>query len=174
VAPSLGIELRPIDLRDADQLERAVATFAPAENGGLIVAPSATVSIRRDLIIGLAAWHKLPAVYGARAAVAAGGMAFCGSDERELYKGAAGYVDRILKGGKAGELPVQAPNKLELVINLKTAKALGLNMPPSLQGLRQSRPWHPDAAASEGALTVGNPASRRRASLTLAAPRAWR
>ena len=152
MAPSLGIELRPIDLRDADQLERAVATFARAENGRLVVAPSATVSIGRDPIIGLAAWHKLPAVYGARAAVAAGGMAFCGSDERELYKGAAGYVDRILKGGKAGELPVQAPNKLELVINLKTAKALGLNMPPSLQGLRQSRPWHPDAAASEGAL----------------------
>jgi putative tryptophan/tyrosine transport system substrate-binding protein len=87
VAPSLGIALRPIDVRDADQLERAVATFARAENGRLIVAPSATISIKRDLIIGLAAWHKLPAVYGARAAVAAGGMAFYGSNERELYRG---------------------------------------------------------------------------------------
>ena len=132
VAPSLSVELRPLDVRDAGQLERAVETFARAENGGLIVAPSATASARRDLIIGLAARYRLPAVYALRAAAAAGGMASYGSDERELYKGAAGYVDRILKGEKPGELPVQAPNKLELVINLRTAKALDLDVPASL------------------------------------------
>jgi putative ABC transport system substrate-binding protein len=129
VAPSLSVELRPLDVRDAGQLERAFAAFARAENGGLIVAPCATASTRRDLIIGLAARYRLPAVYALRTAVAAGGMASYGYDEREVYKGAAGYVDRILKGEKPGELPVQAPNKLELVINLKTAKALGLDVP---------------------------------------------
>jgi putative ABC transport system substrate-binding protein len=131
-APSLGVELRPLDVRDVGQLERAVETFARAENGGLIVAPSATASARRDLIIGLAARYRLPAVYALRAAAAAGGMASYASDERELYKGAAGYVDRILKGEKPGELPVQAPNKVELVINLRTAKALDLDVPASL------------------------------------------
>jgi putative ABC transport system substrate-binding protein len=131
-ALSLGVELRPLDVRDADQLERAIATFAHAENGGFIVTPSATLSARRDLIITLAARYKLPAVYAYRFAVAAGGMASYGSDQFDLYRLAAGYVDRILKGEKPGELPVQAPNKLELVINLKTARALGLDVPANL------------------------------------------
>jgi putative ABC transport system substrate-binding protein len=133
VAQSLGVELRPVDTRDAGEIERSIASFASAANGGLIVTPSAAVSAHHDLIIMLAARHKLPAVYGNRFSVIVGGGLVCyGPDIADQFRQAAGYVDRILKGEKPGELPVQAPNKYELVINLKTARALGLDMPPTL------------------------------------------
>ena len=127
VAPSLGVEVSPVNVRDAGEIERAVAAFARSPNGGLIVTASALAAVHRDLIITLAARHKLPAVYSRRFFVAAGGLISYGPDFVDQYRRAAGYVDRILKGEKPADLPVQAPTKYELVINLKTAKALGLD-----------------------------------------------
>ena len=132
VAPSLGVELSPLNVRDAGEIERAVAAFARSPNGGLIVTGARPRQIHRDLIIALAARHKLPAVYSDRFFVAAGGLISYGPDSVDQYRRAAGYVDRILKGEKPADLPVQAPTKYELVINLKTAKALGLEIPPTL------------------------------------------
>ena len=125
-AQSLGVEVSPVSVRDAGEIERAVAAFARAANGGLIVTASGWVSLHRDLIITLAARHKLPAVYPFRYMVTGGGLISFGPDWVDQYRPAAGYVDRILKGEKPADLPVQAPTKYELVINLKTAKALGL------------------------------------------------
>jgi putative ABC transport system substrate-binding protein len=132
VAPSLGVELSPVDARDAPEIERAVTAFARSGNGGLIVTPSPVANHHRDLIVTLASRHGLPAVYGFRQYVAAGGLISYGPDMVEQYRLAAGYVDRILRGEKPADLPVQAPTRYELVINLKTAKALGLDLPPML------------------------------------------
>ena len=132
VAPSLRIEVNPINTRNAGEIERAVAAFARTPNGGLIMTASGLTQTHRDLIITLAARYKLPAVYSNRSFVAAGGLVSYGPDYLDQYRRAAGYVDRILKGEKPSDMPVQAPTKFELVINLKTAKALGLTMPPSL------------------------------------------
>jgi putative tryptophan/tyrosine transport system substrate-binding protein len=129
VAPSLGVELTPVDVRDVEQ---DVAAFARSGSGGLIVTASALTLVRRDLIIALAARHKLPAVYNFRAFVASGGLISYGANIIDQFRGAAGYVDRILKGEKPADLPVQAPTKYELVINLKTAKALGFELPSTL------------------------------------------
>jgi putative ABC transport system substrate-binding protein len=132
-ALSLGVEISPINVRDAGEIGRAIAAFAPSGgNGGLIVASSAQAVTHRELIITLAAWHKLPAVYTRRVVVTDGGLIAYGPDAIDLWQRAAGYVDRILRGEKPADLPVQAPTKYELVINLKTAKALGLTMPQSL------------------------------------------
>ena len=130
--PSLGVELTPIDVRDPDKIERAIAAFALERNGGLIVTASQRALTHRDLIISLATRYRLPNVYPFRYYPAAGGLASYGPDAVDAHKRAAGYVDRILKGAKPADLPVQAPTKYELVINLKTAKALGLIVPPSL------------------------------------------
>ena len=132
VAPSLGVELSPVDVRDAGEIERAVTAFARTSNGGLIVTASTWATRHRDLFITLAARHRLPAVYYGRFLPAAGGLMSYGPDLIDQYRRAAGYVDRILKGEKPADLPVQAPTKYELVINLKTAKALGLEIPPTL------------------------------------------
>jgi putative tryptophan/tyrosine transport system substrate-binding protein len=132
VAPSFGVELRPIDVRDAGEMERALAAFAGSPNGGLVLTGSAWAIVHRDLIIALAARHRLPAVYYERYFAAAGGLISYGSDNVELFRLAAGYVDRILKGEKPADLPVQHPTKYDLVINLKTARALGLDVPPTL------------------------------------------
>jgi putative tryptophan/tyrosine transport system substrate-binding protein len=131
-AQSLGVEVSPVSVRDAGEIERAFAAFARSANAGLIVTGSASSSAHRDLIIALAAKHKLPAVYGSRYLVIDGGLISFGADLMDNYRRAAGYVDRILKGEKPADLPVQAPTKYETVINLKTAKALGLTVPPSL------------------------------------------
>ena len=130
VAPSVGLEVIPMNVRDADEIERAVVAFARGANDGLIVTGSGLAVLHRDLIVTLAARHKLPTVYYDRYFVAAGGLISYGPDYLEIYRQAAGYVDRILKGEKPADLPVQAPTKYELVINLKTAKALGLEVPP--------------------------------------------
>jgi putative ABC transport system substrate-binding protein len=132
VAPSLGIDVSPINDSNADEIERAVTAFAQTANGGLIVTSSGSAAVHRKLIIRLAAQHKLPAVYYRRLYVTDGGLISYGLDFIDQFRRAAGYVDRILKGEKPGDLPVQAPTKYELVINLKTAKALGLEVPPSL------------------------------------------
>ena len=132
VAPSVGIELRPVDLRDADELEQAIGTFAREPNGGLIVVGAAQAVLYRNLIVTLAARNNLPAVYPFRNFVSEGGLMSYGADTIHVYQQAASYVDRILKGEKPADLPVQAPTKYELVINLKTAKALGLEVPPTL------------------------------------------
>ena len=132
VAPSLRVELSPVDVRDAPEIERAVTAFAGIENGGLVVTASPSGTVHRELIIALAARHKLPAVYWQRFSVPSGGLMSYGPDLLDQYGRAAGYVDRILKGEKPADLPVQAPTKYELVVNLKTAKALGLTVPPSL------------------------------------------
>jgi putative tryptophan/tyrosine transport system substrate-binding protein len=132
VAPSLGVEVTPVSVRNAGEIEGAVATFARSPNSGLIVTASALAAFHRDLIVALAARHKLPAVYWDRTPVIGGGLISYGADLPDQYRRAAGYVDRILKGEKPANLPVQAPTKYELVINLKTAKALGLEIPPTL------------------------------------------
>jgi putative ABC transport system substrate-binding protein len=137
VAPSLRVEVSPVNTRDAGEIERAVAAFARAPNGGLIVTAGAAVTLHRELIITLAARHKLPAVYYERFFAVAGGLISYGPDYVDQYRRAAGYVDRILKGEKPADLPVQAPTKYELVINLKTANALGLTIPPSVLGPRE-------------------------------------
>jgi putative ABC transport system substrate-binding protein len=131
-APSVGMEVSAINVRDAGEIERAVTAFARSPNGGLILTASALAVAHRDLIIALAARHKLPAIYYRRYFVASGGLISYGYDIVQQYRGVAGYVDRILKGEKPADLPVQAPTKYELVINLKTAKALGLIIPQSL------------------------------------------
>jgi putative tryptophan/tyrosine transport system substrate-binding protein len=132
VAPALGLEVTAIDLRDASDIEPAVTAFAGSPNGGVIVAPGRFALANRELIIALAAKYKLPAVYYRRRFVASGGLMSYDFDILEQYRGAAGYVDRILKGEKPADLPVQAPTKYVLTINLKTAKALGLDVPPTL------------------------------------------
>jgi putative ABC transport system substrate-binding protein len=132
VAPSVGIEVSPIDLREPSQIERAIATFAQSPNGGLIQTASGIGASNTDLIIAAAARYKLPAVYINQPFVAAGGLISYGPNFADQYRRAAGYVDRILRGEKPADLPVQAPNKYELAINLKTAKALGLSVPQSL------------------------------------------
>ena len=133
VAPSFGVELRPVDVHDLSAIERAVAAFARgAKNGGLIVTGSTFAVVHRALFITVAARHRLPAVYPFRFFVPGGGLISYGPDPIEPYRRAAGYVDRILKGEKPADLPVQAPTKYELVLNLKTAKALGIEVPPTL------------------------------------------
>ena len=132
VAPYLRMEVTPIDVRDPAEMERAVAAFAGSPNGGLIVTANGAAVVHRSLIIAMAARHKLPTVYWQRHFVEAGGLISYGDDGTDQYRRAAEYVDRILKGEKPSDLPVQQPNKFELVINLKTAKALGLEIPPTL------------------------------------------
>ena len=132
VAPQLSVELRPVDVREAHEIERGIATFVRGPNDGLIVASSPLAALHRDLIIGLAERHRLPAIYSFRYYVAGGGLMSYGPEPNDPFRHAAHYVDRILKGEKPADLPVQAPTKYELVINLKTAKALGLEVPPTL------------------------------------------
>jgi len=132
VAPSLGMELHPVDVHDAGEIERALAAFAQGPNGGMVVIGSPSAAIHRGLITALAAKHRLPAVYNTRLFTDAGGLISYGPDFLEQHRRAAGYVDRILKGEKPADLPVQAPTKYELVINLKTAKALGLEIPATV------------------------------------------
>jgi len=132
VAPSLGVEVSPISVRDAGEIERTVAAFARSPNGGLIVTSGAGSVLHRELIIALAARYKLPAVYYRRYFVTSGGLISYGFDLVDQYRHAAGYVDRILKGEKPADLPVQAPTRYELVINLTTAKALGLDVPATV------------------------------------------
>ena len=132
MATSTGVEVRPVNLRDAGEIERAITAFARLPNGGLVVTGSALFVVHHDLIVTLAARHKLPAVYYERFFVAGGGLISYGADFIEQHRLAAGYVDRILKGEKPADLPVQAPTKYALAINLKTAKALGLTVPTSV------------------------------------------
>jgi putative tryptophan/tyrosine transport system substrate-binding protein len=132
VASSVGVEVSPVNVHDTGEIERAVAAFARSPNGGLVVTSSALVVRHRELIIGLAAKHKLPAVYYRRLFVDDGGLLSYGYDLLDQFRRAAGYVDRILRGDKPADLPVQAPTKYELVINLKTAKALGFTIPPTV------------------------------------------
>jgi putative tryptophan/tyrosine transport system substrate-binding protein len=132
VTQSVGVDVSPISVRDAAEIERAISAFARSSNGGLIVTASALARVHINLIITLAARHKLPAVYWDRPSVASGGLISYGANDIDPFRRAAGYVDRILKGENPADLPVQAPTKYELVINLKTAKALGLDVPPSL------------------------------------------
>jgi ABC-type uncharacterized transport system substrate-binding protein len=132
VAPSLGVELTPIGVRDAGEIERDVAAFARGPNGGLIVTSNTLAILHRDLIITLAARHKLPAVYPFRFYVTGGGLISYGPNFPDEYRRAAGYVDRILKGERPADLPVQAPTKYEISLNMKTAKALGLTIPETL------------------------------------------
>jgi putative tryptophan/tyrosine transport system substrate-binding protein len=132
VSPAFGVELRPVDVRDAGEIERALAAFSGTPNGGLILTGSAMAIVHRDLIIALAARHRLPAVYYEPYFAAAGGLIAYGPRVPEQYRLAAGYVDRILRGEKPADLPVQAMTKYELAINLKTANALGLEVPPTL------------------------------------------
>ena len=132
VAPSLGIEATPVNLRDADGIGNAISGFARSGNGGLIVTGSGLAVVNRNLIITLAARHELPAVYWDRMFVSEGGLISYGADLRDQFRQAASYIDRILKGEKPADLPVQTPTKFEIVINLKTAKALGLDVPATL------------------------------------------
>ncbi|MFZ1216173.1 MAG: ABC transporter substrate-binding protein [Pseudolabrys sp.] len=132
VAPSLGVELTPVNVRDRGEIERAISAFARSSNDGLIVTAAPIAIIHRDLIVALAARHKLPSVYWDRGSIIAGGLISYGTDIYDLYRRAAGYIDRVLKGEKPSDLPVQGPIKFETVINIKTAKALGITMPASL------------------------------------------
>jgi putative ABC transport system substrate-binding protein len=132
VAPSVGVDVSAVNVRDPGEIESSIAAFARSPNSGLIVTGSALAVRHRDLIIRLAAQHRLPAVYYARYYAASGGLISYGADLVDQYRRAAGYVDRILKGEKPADLPVQTPTRYELTINLKTAKALGLEVPPSL------------------------------------------
>jgi len=132
VAPSFGVELIPVNVREATEIERAIKAFAGRRDGGLIITGSASATVHRGLIITLAARYKLPAIYANRFNVNVGGLISYGPDYVDQFRRAAGYVDRILKGEKPADLPVQAPTKYELVINLKTAKALSLEVPPTL------------------------------------------
>jgi putative ABC transport system substrate-binding protein len=132
VAPSLGVQVSPVGVRDSGEIERSISAFAREANGGLIVLGAPLAIMQRELISTLAVRHRLPAVYPARLFVAAGGLISYGPDSIDPYRRVAGYVDRILKGEKPADLPVQNPTKFELVINLKTAKALGITVPPTL------------------------------------------
>jgi putative ABC transport system substrate-binding protein len=132
IAPSLGVDVSAVNVRDAGEMERGIATFGRQPNGGLVTLGSPVTLDHRDLIVTLAARHRLPAIYTTRYFVTSGGLMSYGPDRVDLYRRAAGYVDRILKGEKPADLPVQAPTKYDLVINLKAAKALGLTVPPSL------------------------------------------
>ena len=132
VAPSLAIDLVPTPVDNAADIERAIEAFAREPNGGLVLPPDTSTVVHRDLIIALAARHRLPAVYAIRVFVAAGGLMYYGTDFVDLYRQAASYVDRILRGAKPADLPVQTPTKFETVVNRKTAKALGLTVPPGL------------------------------------------
>ncbi|MGC1590409.1 MAG: ABC transporter substrate-binding protein [Pseudolabrys sp.] len=132
IAPSFRVEVTSVNIRDEREIERAIAAFGRSSNVGLVVTPSGSALRHRDLIVALAARYKLPAVYFERSYVAAGGLVSYGTDFVEQYRQAAGYVDRILRGEKPADLPVQAPTKYELVLNLKTAKALGIVVPPAL------------------------------------------
>jgi putative tryptophan/tyrosine transport system substrate-binding protein len=132
VAPALRVEVSPVNMRDAPEIESAIGAFARSGDGGLIVTATGFAALHRDLIVTLAARHKLPAVYFLRPFVTAGGLISYGPDQVDQYRRAAGYVDRILKGEKPADLPVQAPSSYETVLNLKTAKALGLTVPPTL------------------------------------------
>jgi putative ABC transport system substrate-binding protein len=174
VAPSFGVELSPFNVRDAAEIERAVTAFARSPNGGLIVPGSGLAAAHRDLIITLAARHKLPAVYFARYFVTDGGLTSYGPDTVDLHRRAAGYVDRILKGEKPADLPVQAPTKYELVINLKTAKALDLELPPTLiaradevidclAATAHSHFWHIAAESLHGGISAAGESGRARA-----------
>jgi len=129
---SVGVELVPVNVRDADEIERSITNFARGANGGLIVTASALTVVHRELIVLMAARHRLPAIYWGRQYIRSGGLISYGPVVLDQYLSAAGYVDRILRGEKPADLPVQAPTKYELVINLKTAKALGLTVPPTL------------------------------------------
>jgi putative ABC transport system substrate-binding protein len=132
VAPSFGVDVSPVGARDADEIKRGIAAFARGSNGSLIVTASGLALVHRELIISLATQHRLPAVYPYRYFVTSGGLICYGPDQVDQYRRAAGYVDRILKGEKPSDLPVQAPTKYELVINLRTAKAIGLDVPPAV------------------------------------------
>jgi len=132
VAPSLGVVVSPLNVRDAAEIERGVAAFAREANGGLIVAAGAQGLAHRDLIVALAARHRLPAVYPQRFYVTGGGLMSYGTDSVDMHQRAASYVDRILKGANPADLPVQNPTKFELVINLKAAKAIDLTIPPAV------------------------------------------
>ena len=132
IAPSLRVEVSPVNVRGGGEIERAVVAFAGSPNGGLIVTGSGLATVHRDLIVKLAAQHRLPAVYSNRVFVGAGGLISYGPDYIDMYRRAAAYVDRIIRGDKPADLPVQAPTKFELAINLKTAKTLGLEIPPQL------------------------------------------
>jgi putative ABC transport system substrate-binding protein len=132
VAPSVGIEVSPVDVRDAAEIERALAVFARSPNAGMIVPGSGLAVAHRRLIITLAARHGLPTVYNGRLFVTAGGLISYGADSIDPHRRAAAYVDRILKGEKPADLPVQAPTKYEMALNLKTAKALALDVPASV------------------------------------------
>jgi putative tryptophan/tyrosine transport system substrate-binding protein len=131
-AASIGVDVIPLNMRDAGEIERAVSAFARAPNGGVILTASGLAFVHRDLIISLAGQYKLPAVYFERVFPANGGLISYGADFVDMYKRAASYVDRILKGEKPADLPVQAPTKYKMVINLKTAKALGLTISPAV------------------------------------------
>jgi putative ABC transport system substrate-binding protein len=133
VAPSLGLKLLPVGVRDPDEIERAIGAVAHERNGGVVVTTSTRASAHRDLIVALAARHRLPAVYPFRFYVDRGGLISYGADWTDQYRRAAGYVDRILKGEKPADLPMQTPAKYDLVLNLRTASALGLTVPPSLR-----------------------------------------
>jgi putative ABC transport system substrate-binding protein len=132
VAPSLGVDVRPIDPHDANDIERGLVAFAREPGGGLVVTSSRLARVHRELVVTLAARHRLSAIYAFRVYVEGGGLIFYGPDSTEPYRRAAGYIDRILKGEKPADLPVQAPTKYELVINLKTAKAMGLELPATV------------------------------------------
>ena len=132
VASSLAVEVMPINVGNATEIERAIGAFARESNGDLIVTPGPWTAVHRELIVTVAARHKLPAVYAARYFITDGGLISYGPNYVDQFRRAAGYVDRILKGEKPADLPVQAPTKYELVVNLKTAKALGLDIPPTL------------------------------------------
>ena len=137
VAPSLDVELSSVDVRDAGEIERAATAFAHGPNNGLVVLPGGLAAVRRDLLIALAAQHRLPAVYPYRYYVTSGGLISYGPDTVDPFRRAGAYVDRILRGEKPSDLPVQAPTKYELVINLKTAKVLGLDVPPAARPRRR-------------------------------------
>jgi ABC-type uncharacterized transport system substrate-binding protein len=132
VAPSLGVEVLPINVGNATEIERAIDAFAHESNGGLIVTPGPWTAVHRELIVTVAARHKLPAVYAARYFISGGGLISYGPNYVDQFRRAAAYVDRILRGEKPANLPVQAPTKYEMVINLKTAKMLGLDVPATI------------------------------------------
>ena len=132
MGPALGVDIVPVNVADPGEMEDVLSAFARGANSGLVVTGSASAVMHRDLIIKLAAQHRLPAIYYEHSFVAAGGLISYGPDFVDQYRRAASYVDRVLRGEKPADLPVQAPTKYELVLNLKTAKALGLEVPPAL------------------------------------------